>query len=258
MTRPPIFESYSADLPPPGDEQLPMSKPAVFGFIFALLQCLPVLAGIGAVILGFIGLWQVRRKQAIGKPLALIAIVIGGLSIILWGVVIAAGAVVAARFAEVEETARHFVEALAEGDMDRARRLASDDLSDAQLAEWQAQFAAGDSRSQVVMWEFSFGEPDEVDLAKLWSGPYYTVGQVKYEPNGTAEPPPSRRAWVMVIREGNSFRVQDVTSKIAPMPDPEQLIEELRDLRDLRDMSRPEAPVTRPVNDPGSGLLDER
>lgn len=255
MTRPPIFESYSADLPPPGDEQLPMSKPAVFGFIFALLQCLPVLAGIGAVILGGIGLWEVRRKKAIGKPLALIAIVIGGLSIVLWGVVIAAGVVVATRFAEVEETARHFVEALAEGDMDRARGLASDDLSDEKLAEWQSQFAAGDSRSEVVMWEFTFGEPDEVDLAKLWSGPYYTVGQVKYEPKGTEQPPPSRRAWVMIVREGGSFRVQDVTSKIAPMPDPEQLIEEIRD---LRDMSRPEAPGSRPVNDPGGELPDER
>lgn len=233
MPRPPIFESYSSQMPPPGEDGLPISKPAVFAFIASLLQCLPVLASLAAIGLGVFGLIQVRRKQAIGKPLAIAAIVIGGLTLIAWSAAIVSGIVVTARLSSVEETARGFVEALAEGDMQRALELAADDVSSDQIAEWHLEIAGDGQTADVTTWNFNVGEQDEFDLAHLWNGPYRVEGQVRYR--GGAQPTAMRTA-VTVVGSEDGMKVQNliVRPTQTPIPNPEELFEDLRGMEDLQ------------------------
>src|SRR5690606_15722068 len=91
MTRPPIFESYSNELPPPGRDAPPVRAPAVFGLLVLLLQCLPVISGLGAILLGSLGLAEIRRRERIGRPIALAAIILGGISVVAWVVILTFG-----------------------------------------------------------------------------------------------------------------------------------------------------------------------
>ena len=231
MARPPIFESYSSELPPPGKDALGVSKPAVFGFFFSIMFCLPVLSGLAAVILGTVGLVQIWRKQAIGRPVAIAAIVIGSISIVLWGLMIAGVSVGVAYIVEIEESAVAFVEAVANGEMDKARRYVSGNVSAEKLEEWRAALQEEQARAEALMWNFSAGDADTFDFGKVLSGPYFTSGQVQYGPKVVSgDRPTSRQVWLSLAREGDSFRVLDMT------------IKKLEDLRRVR----PE-PATKPA-----------
>lgn len=250
MARPPIFESYSSTLPPPGDAAIGVSKPAVFGFFFSIMFCLPVLSGLAAVILGTLGLLQIRRKEAIGRPVAIAAIVIGAISILLWGLMIGGISLGVVYVVEIQERAVGFIEAMAEGDTAKARLLVSRTVSDEKLEEWREALAEPETEANAMLFSFTAGDPDSFDFWKILSGPYFTTGHVQYRPKAAGqERPRPRQVWLSLAREDGDFRVVDMTSKVAPttLPFPDEFFEQMQDLKNLEELHRLRVePVTRP------------
>ena len=198
MARPPIFESYSQVLPPPGPEMLPVSKPAVFGLLLSILQCLPVIAGAGAMVLGLVGLREIRTKQRIGKPIALAAIAIGGLSCVLWIVVLSVGAFGAVRYTRIYETAERFAQAAAEGRFEAARALASPEVDDETVALWVSELHVEEADAQAEMRSIEFDEDSGAGPRQMWDGPFLVVNRVSYRDGTGAEAVLPRRALVRV------------------------------------------------------------
>ena len=89
------------------------------------------------------------------------------------------------------------------------------------------------------MWNFSVGDDeDDFDFWRVLSGPYYAMGQVQYRAKASSgENPPSRQVWLSLVREGDSFRVRDMTVKRAPttLPIPEEVFKQLKDLEKLEE-----------------------
>ena len=222
MARPPIFESYSQEMPPPGPEMLPMSKPAVFGLLLSVLQCLPVISGVGAIILGILGLREVRTGQRIGKPIALAAIAIGVVSTVLWLVSLSAGALIAGRYASVYEAAEQFTRAVASGEFEEARALAGPGVSDEEVALWISDLEVEDARPDLSIDSFEIDE-QQFSLEKLWNGPFSITHRVEYRPEDGGPAEPARRVKVVFQKIRGEMRVVDVSTRSArtlPQPDP--------------------------------------
>ncbi len=198
MARPTIFESYSQVLPPAGPEMLPVSKPAVFGLLLSILQCLPVISGLGALILGILGLQEVRRKQRIGKPIALAAIAIGAISTLLWIGALGVGAYSFARYSGIYETAERFTRAAAEGRFEAARDLAGPEVSNETLALWLSQVHVENAQPRVETISLDFDESQGVGYDQIWDGPFILVDRVEYLDANGGSAGPTRRARVRV------------------------------------------------------------
>ena len=210
MGRVPIFESYSTALPPPGPEMLPMSKPAVFGLLLSILQCLPVLSGLGAMILGVLGLREIRRGERVGKPIALAAIAIGALSTFLWVLALAVGGLGASRFFGAYELAERFTLATANGDFDRARQLAGPDVSDEKLAMWIQDLEVEAAAPKLEVQNLGVDEEGDVNISRLWNGPFVVTHRVDYRDGNGRSAGPGRRAEVWLEKVDGEFRVIDL------------------------------------------------
>ena len=215
MSRPPIFESYSSELPPPEAESKPVSLPAVLGLVVALLQCVPVLAGVGGVILGGIGVSQTRNKRAIGRVPAVLAIVIGALSIPVWATALGFGLLVQARMTDATAVGDRFVEALSENRLDAARALAADEVTDEQLREWRDALFEPESPARVRTvgdTGAAIAGPNPTGLWWFVEGPWVIRSTVHYGEDLPDQPSakPARRADVTVARIDGRFRPRNL------------------------------------------------
>ena len=186
-----------------------MSKPAVFGLLLSILQCLPVLSGLGAMILGLLGLREIRRGERIGKPIALAAIAIGALSTMLWVVALAVGGLGASRFFGAYELAERFTLATANGDFERARQLAGPDVSDEELAIWIENLEVDEGAPKLEMQKLGVDE-SEMTINRLWNGPFVVTHRVDYRDGNGRPAGPGRRAEVWLEKVDGEFRVTDL------------------------------------------------
>lgn len=207
MTRPPIFESYSNELPPPGRDALPVSIPAAFGLAASLLQCLPVISGVGAVVLGYIGLREIRRRERIGRPLALAAIALGTISIVVWVVVLGTGTVLGLRLASAVQMSSRFASAAANGDEAALREMTHSDIPDEQIAAWVAAVHEPGATPNVVMDGLTTQETQLDSLVQLWRGPYIVTQRLTYSAAPEQEPAASRRIDLTLRRIDGTMRV---------------------------------------------------
>ena len=221
MARPPIFESYSQELPPPGPEMLPVSKPAVFGLLLSILQCLPLVSGVGAIVLGFLGLREIRNGERIGKPIALAAIGIGIVSAVLWIVALTAGGFFAARYAGVYEIGERFTRAAAEGDFEAVRSLSAPGTSDETLALWISELEADGAKPSIQMNALMVDE-DDFSLEAAWGGPFTVIYRIDYTTDEGASLP-WRQATVTVEIIDGQMRVTDLAVRPRmTLPEPPQ------------------------------------
>ena len=113
-------------VPPPGASGYPAPMPkrtnglAIASLVFGILGCIPFLSGLLAVVLGFLGIRKARDPQVGGKGLAIAGIILGVLSLGIWGLF---GGTILAVFRGTEaerETAKQFVTNVAAGNVDAA------------------------------------------------------------------------------------------------------------------------------------------
>jgi hypothetical protein len=101
------------------------SGAAVASLICGILGCIPLITGVLAIILGFVGLRTTKDPRYTGRGMAIAGVILGLLSLVIWGVIGAGtwyGANKALAYTKVErEAARAFAADLAAGNIDAAK-----------------------------------------------------------------------------------------------------------------------------------------
>src|SRR5258706_2456823 len=98
MSQAPFPPGYPPQQPPPppgggyyGSPQMPMGEArrsngaAVAALVMGILLCIPVITGLGGIILGVVGIRTARDPRAGGRVLAVTGIVLGVLNLVVWG-----------------------------------------------------------------------------------------------------------------------------------------------------------------------------
>jgi peptidyl-prolyl cis-trans isomerase B (cyclophilin B) len=64
---------------------------SIIALIASLVQCIPIVSPIVAVILGHIAMKQIKERSEGGRTLAIIALILGYLGLVVWIVVLVTG-----------------------------------------------------------------------------------------------------------------------------------------------------------------------
>lgn len=94
--------------------------PAIISIVCGVLGCVPFVTGLAAVILGVVGLRKTKDPQTGGKPLAIIGIILGVISLGGW-TLFGGGIFALVKGTEAQrDVARQFISDLAAGNVDAA------------------------------------------------------------------------------------------------------------------------------------------
>src|SRR6266550_1464930 len=63
------------------------SGAAIAALIFGILGCVPLITGLIAIVCGFIGIRTTRDPRYSGRGMAVAGLILGLLSVVIWGVV---------------------------------------------------------------------------------------------------------------------------------------------------------------------------
>ena len=115
--------------------QTKTSGAAVASLIFGILGCVPFITGLLAILFGVMGIRATGNPRYTGRPMAVIGLVLGLLSVVLWGLFGGAGYAAFAYTRPAREAARQFAADLAAGNVDAAHArttgIAREDLAKA-------------------------------------------------------------------------------------------------------------------------------
>jgi hypothetical protein len=64
---------------------------AIVALIVSLVQCIPIVSPVAAVILGHIAMKQIRERSEGGRGLAIAALILGYLGLVVWIVLLVSG-----------------------------------------------------------------------------------------------------------------------------------------------------------------------
>lgn len=96
------------------------SGAAVTSLILGILGCVPFITGLLAVIFGVVGIKATSDPRYSGRPMAVIGLILGIISLGLWGLFGGAGYAAIAYTRPAREAARQFAADLAAGNVDAA------------------------------------------------------------------------------------------------------------------------------------------
>lgn len=132
---PQAYGAPAYSLPP----QRSTSAAAVASLIMGILECIPFVTGLLALVFGLVGLRATRKGRAAGRGMAVAGLILGLLSIVAWGAV--AGGITGtawwalAQTRPVRAAAKQLAADLAAGNVQAARAQCTADVSDEQLAK---------------------------------------------------------------------------------------------------------------------------
>src|SRR3954466_4493019 len=100
------------------------SGAAIAALIFGILGCVPLITGLIAIVCGFIGIRTTRDPRYSGRGMAVAGLILGLLSVVIWGVVggtAGMGGWMAYRYTKpAREAAKQFASDLSAGNVDAA------------------------------------------------------------------------------------------------------------------------------------------
>jgi hypothetical protein len=96
------------------------SGAAIASLICGILGCIPFITGLLAVVFGIVGIRATGNPRYSGRPLAVIGLILGLISLVLWGLFGGAGYAAFAYTRPAREAARQFAADLAAGNIDAA------------------------------------------------------------------------------------------------------------------------------------------
>jgi hypothetical protein len=111
---------------------------AVAALVMGILLCIPVITGVGGIILGVVGIRTARDPRAGGRGLAITGIVLGVLNLVLWGLFGGVIWALVAGTAEQRGIAKQFVQDLSDGNIAAAAAVCDPTLPKASLEQASA------------------------------------------------------------------------------------------------------------------------
>lgn len=126
MSQPPPIRGFqsTSDLPQPT-----VNVPAVVSLVLGLLGfCIPLVAGLPAVVFGLIGLKRSRNPNAGGRGPAIAGVVLGAVSIVLWLAIAVPVATTWINSRPQKALARQFIEDLSRKDIPAAAAISASTL----------------------------------------------------------------------------------------------------------------------------------
>lgn len=190
---PPPQNPYGQQTPPPGyppagypggpgygTAPSRTSGAAIASLICGILLCIPVLTQLLAIILGFVGIKSANRPGVSGKGLAITGLILGLLGLLGWagfGATIYYGWQQAK--AQMAQQAQPFVNAIAAGDVEKAKQYAS--LSEGELESLREQMSGWGNVTSMSMSGFNFQKSAERPNSLVMTG------NATFEKAGTKE-----------------------------------------------------------------------
>jgi hypothetical protein len=175
---PPVYPPYAS----PGVATAQRRNgPALASLILGILGCVPVLTGLLAMILGFVGLRRTRDPRVGGKGMAIAGLVLGLLSLLGWTVF--GGGVIALLVgtAPQRDLAKQFIRDVAAGRIDAALAVSTPDVKRADCEEFFQGMKTFGSLNDITISNISLNTANGVTTARLAGTATFTQGSPTFE-----------------------------------------------------------------------------
>ena len=212
---PPPQQGGYPPMAPGGYGQQPYGVPAggrsngaaIASLVLGLLGCVPLITGVFAVVLGIVGIRKTRDPQVGGKGMAIAGLILGVLSIGLWGVFGGAMYLAYAKSKPARAVARSFAADLSAGNVDAAQARCTADVSREELEATAAQMQGWGAFQDTTMPVFNYAVDNGVTTCDL-------AGVAQFA-NGTQQP-----FAVELVKVGDVFKVKEFVLGQASMTPP--------------------------------------
>jgi hypothetical protein len=122
--------AYGATIPPRRSNAL-----AIISLILGILGCVPVITGVGAIIFGALGISSSNKHNTGGKGMAIAGIILGLISLVLWGLFGSAIFAFVSSSAQPRAIAKQFATHIGNGNAVAAQAMCSSNVTSLEIAD---------------------------------------------------------------------------------------------------------------------------
>ena len=189
---PPAPTGGGYSLPP----QRKTSGAAIASLVFGILGCVPFITGLLAVILGIVGIGKTKDPRYSGRGLAIAGLILGLLSIVLWGIFGGGAYAFYAYGKPAREASNQFLRDLSVANIEAAQAKSTSTLTRQQL-----QAAADKIKPWGVLQDTTL---PVMAMNKTAGSETFEIGGWATFPNTQGQPVPY---FVHMVKQGGEFKV---------------------------------------------------